>query len=122
MEAACPECLTGGLVFRDHFALKHLDHHYTSLDLTGMSKMTFFLGFLGKSEFPHDFVLIQDDIFFETPDLVDFWKENRKVKFVGVFVHEKERPYTDEEWEKLKSVDWLELDPPQMNQWLKRKE
>jgi len=120
VDITCPECMTGGLVFNDHWALQHLDYHHTALDLSGLSKATFFLGFLGKKEVPHDFVLIQDDILFEQPDLVDFWKNTRKVKFVGVFVYKKDRPYTDEEWSKLEKVDWLELDPPQMRQYLKK--
>lgn len=45
----------------------------------------------------------------------------RKVKFVGVFAYNKERPYTAAERELLREVDWLELDPPQMKQYLKMK-
>jgi len=118
VKSACPECLVGGLVFNDHYALKRLDYQYTSLDLTTFSKLTFLVGFLGKEEFPHDFVLFQDDIFFANQELADYWKKVRKVKFVGVFVYKKDRPYTYEEWNKLEKVDWLELDPPQMNQKL----
>ncbi len=118
VEATCPECMTGGLVFNDHWALKHLDYHHTSLDLTGVSNITFFLGFIGKKEVPHDFVLIQDDILFLQPDLVEFWKNVRKVKFVGIFVYKKERPYTEEEWQKLEKIDWLELEPLQMHQYI----
>ncbi len=121
VKEACPECMVGGLVFNDHWGLKHLDYHHSSLDLTTLSRFTFFLGFLGKEESPHDFILIQDDIFFQHPELVDYWKNVRKVKFVGVFAHNKERPYTAAEWELLKKADWLELDPPQMNQYLKMK-
>ncbi|MBI5485177.1 MAG: hypothetical protein HY888_12040 [Deltaproteobacteria bacterium] len=121
VKAACNECLVGGLVFNDHYALKHLSYNYTSLDLTGISKLTYFLGFLGKEEYPHDFVLFQDDIYFKNPELLDYWKNVRKVKFVGVFVYNKERGYTDEEWNLLKKIDWLELDPPQMNQYLKNR-
>ncbi len=120
-KAACPECLAGGLVFNDHWGLKFLDHGYSSLDVTPISKATFFLGFLGKKEFPHDFVLIQDDIFFQKPELADYWKNTRKVKFVGVFVYNKERTYTEAEWALLKKVEWIELDPPQMNQYLQSK-
>ncbi len=122
VKAACPDCLVGGLVFNDHYALKYLDHRYSSLDLTTLSEWTFFLGFWGKKEFSHDFILIQDDIFFQHPELADYWKTVRKVKFVGVFTYNKERPYTAAEWELFKKVDWLELDPPQMNQYLKMKE
>lgn len=117
----CPECMVGGLVFNDHFALKYLEYQYTSLDLTILSEITYAIGFWGKEEYNHDFVLIQDDIFFQHPELVDYWKNVRKVKFVGVFAHNKQRPYTKEEWELLKKVDWLELDPPQMKQYLQMK-
>jgi len=119
VKAACPDCLVGGLVFNDHYALKYLDHRYSSLDLTTLSECTFFLGFWGKKEFPHDFILIQDDIFFQHPELVDYWKTVRKVKFVGVFVYNKELPYTAAQWELLRKADWLELDAPQMKQYLK---
>ena len=122
VKAVCPRCLVGGLVFNDHYDLKYLDHHYSSLDLTTLSEWTFFLGFWGKKEFAHDFILIQDDIFFQHPGLADYWKNVRKVKFVGVFTYNKERPYTAAEWDLLRKVDWLELDPPQMNQYLKMKE
>jgi len=122
VKTACPACLLGGLVFNDHYALKYLDHRYSSLDLTTLSEWTFFLGFWGKKEFFHDFILIQDDIFFQHPELFEYWQNIRKVKFVGVFVYNKERPYTTEEWELLRKVDWLELDPPQMEQYLKMKE
>jgi glycerophosphoryl diester phosphodiesterase len=118
VKAACPECMVGGLVFNDHFALKHLDYEHTSLDLTILSKITYLFGFWGKKEFNHDFVLIQDDIFFAHPELVDYWKDVRKAKFVGVYVYNKSRGYTEKEWDLLKKVDWLELDPPQMNQYL----
>jgi hypothetical protein len=119
VDESCPECMTGGLVFNDHFALKHLDYHHTSLDLNGFSKMTFFVGFLGKGEYPHDFVLIQDDILISHPELIDYWKLERKVKFVGAFVYNKERSYTEKEWEVLRRADWLELDPLQMEQKIK---
>lgn len=119
VKISCPECMTGGLVFNDHWALKYLDYHHTSLDITGLSKVTFFLGFLGKKESPHDFVLIQDDIFFQQPELAEYWRKARKVKFVGVFVYKKERPYSDEELQKLKETDWLELEPVQIQQYLK---
>lgn len=121
LKAACPECMVGGLVFDDYYALKFLDYKYSLLDVTTLGKFTFFLGFLGKKEFPHDFILIQDDIFFKHPDLVDYWKNVRKVKLVGVFAYNKERLYTAAEWELLEKVDWMELDPPQMNQYLKMK-
>ncbi|PKN18818.1 MAG: hypothetical protein CVU71_08450 [Deltaproteobacteria bacterium HGW-Deltaproteobacteria-6] len=121
LKAACPECLVGGLVFNDHWGLQFLSYKYTSLDITPISKATFFLGFLGKKEYPHDFVLIQDDIFFEQPDLVDYWKNTRKVKFVGVFVHNKTRSYDVAQWNLLKKVDWIELDPPQMRDYLEMK-
>lgn len=119
VKVTCPECLVGSLVFNDHYALKYLDHRYSSLDLTTLSECTYFLGFWGKKEFSHDVILIQDDIFFQHPELAYYWKTVRKVKFVGVFVYNKERFYTAAEWELLKKVDWLELDPPQMNQYLK---
>lgn len=118
VEQSCPECLTGGLVFKDHFALRYLDCHYTSLDLPAYSRMAFFLGFPGKKETPHDFVLIQDEILFSRPDLIDYWKTARGVKFVGIFVSGKADPYSENEWQLLKKADWLELDPPQMRQWL----
>ena len=121
LKAACPECMVGGLVFDDHYALRFLDYKYSSLDVTTLGKFTFFLGFLGKKEFPHDFILIQDDIFFKHPELVDYWKNVRKVKLVGVFVYQKERAYTAAEWEMLKKADWMELDSPQMTQYLKMK-
>lgn len=121
LKTACPECLVGGLVFNDHFALRFLNYHYSSLDITTLGKFTFFLGFLGKQEYPHDFVLIQDDIFFEQPELVDYWKKTRKVKFVGVFVYNKEHAYDVAQWNLLKKVDWIELDPPQMKQYLMMK-
>jgi glycerophosphoryl diester phosphodiesterase len=121
LKAACPELLVGGLVFDDHYALRFLDNSYSALDVTNFGKYTFFLGFLGKKEFPHDFILIQDDIFFIHPELVDYWKNIRKVKFIGVFVYNKVRLYTTDEWELLKNVEWMELDPPQMNQYLKMK-
>ncbi len=121
VKAVCSDCLVGGLIFNDHYALKYLDHRYSSLDLTTLSELTFFLGFWGKKEFSHDFILIQDDIFFQHPELADYWRNVRKVKFVGVFVYNKEWTYTDAEWEMLKKVDWLELDPPQMDKYLKMK-
>jgi len=121
VKVTCPECLVGSLVFNDHYALKYLDHRYSSLDLTTLSECTYFLGFWGKKEFSHDFILIQDDIFFRHPELADYWKTARKVKFVGVFVYNKERTYTALEWALLRKVDWLELDPPQMNQYLNMK-
>jgi hypothetical protein len=121
LKIACPECMVGGLIFDDHYALKFLDYKYSLLDVTTLGKFTFFLGFLGKEEYPHDFILISDDIFFKHPGLVDYWKNIRKVKFVGVFVYEKERLYTATEWELLKKVDWIELDPPQMIQYLNMK-
>lgn len=121
IKAACPECMVGGLVFNDHFALKHLDYHHTSLDLTTLSEITYLFGFWGKKEFNHDFVLIQDDIFFAHPELADYWKNVRKAKFVGVLVYNKNRGYTEKEWELLKKADWLELDPLQMNQYLQMK-
>jgi len=113
--------MVGGLVFNDHWGLKYLDHHYSSVDITPLSKITFFLGFLGKKEFPLDFILIQDDIFFKEPELVNYWKNVRKVKFVGIFVYNKERLFTVAELKLLKKVEWLELDPPQMSQYLKTK-
>lgn len=121
VKAACQDCMIGGLVFNDHYALKHLDYRYTSLDLTAISKLTYFFGFLGKKEYPHDFVLLQDDIYFKNPELLDYWKNSRKVKFVGVYVYDKNSGYTDDEWKLLKKIDWLELDPPQMNQYLKNR-
>ncbi len=121
VKAACPDCLVGGLIFNDHFILKYLDYRHSSLDLTTLSEWTFFLGFWGKKEFSHDFILIQDDIFFAHPELADYWKTVRGVKFIGVFVYNKDRTYTAAEWELLKKVDWLELDPPQMKQYLKMK-
>lgn len=127
VKAACPECLVGGLVFDDHWSLQFLSHKYTSLDLTLLSKFTFFLGFLGKEKYPHDFVLIQDSILLQEPELIDYWKKERKVKFVGVYVYEpdhslpyKKSIFTDDEWKILRRVDWLELDPPQMEQYLNR--
>lgn len=116
IESTCPECLTGGIIFDDHWALKYLDHRYTSLDVNLIGKLTYVLGFLGKKTYPHDFVLIQDDILFAEPYLIDYWKNVRNVKFVGVFVYKKDRPYTEKEWKVLSVTDWLELDPPQMNQ------
>jgi glycerophosphoryl diester phosphodiesterase len=121
LKTACPECHVGGLVFNDHWGLQFLSHEYTSLDITPISKATFFLGFLGKEQVPVDFVLIQDDIFFKNPELIDYWKNTRKVKFVGVFAYNKARGYTAAEWDLLKKVDWMELDPPQMNQYLQMK-
>lgn len=121
LKAACPECLVGGLVFNDHYALKFLDYHYSSLDVTTFGKLTFFLGFPGKEEFTHDFILIQDDIFFEHTDLIDYWKNTRNVKFVGVFVYNKNRSYDVAQWNLLKKVDWIELDPPQMKDYLEMK-
>lgn len=128
VKAACPECLVGGLVFDDHWSLQFLSHKYTSLDLTLLSKFTFFLGFLGKEKYPHDFVLIQDSILLQKPELIDYWKKERKVKFVGVYVYEfdhslpfKKKIFTDDEWKILKRADWLELDPPQMQQYLIQK-
>lgn len=121
LKTTCPECMVGGLVFNDHWGLQFLSHEYSSLDITPISKATFFLGFLGKKQVHHDFILIQDDIFFNNPELVDYWKNVRKVKFVGVFVYNKERGYTDAEWTLLKKVDWIELDPLQMNQYMQTK-
>jgi glycerophosphoryl diester phosphodiesterase len=121
LKAVCPECMVGGLVFNDHWGLRFLSHHYSSVDITPISIFTFFLGFLGKKEHPLDFILIQDDIFFANPDLAEYWKKSRKVKFVGVFTYNKDRGYTDAEWTLLQKVDWIELDPPQMNQYLRRK-
>ncbi len=120
VDESCPECYTGGLIFNDHYALKYLDYTHSSLDLTTLSKMTYLLGFWGKKQYHHDFILIQDDILIANPDLVDYWKKIRGVKFVGVFVYEKERPYSDKEWKVLKTADWLELDPPQMQQLLNK--
>ena len=122
VKASCPECLVGGLVFSDHCVLKYMDNRYSSLDLTTLSECTFFLGFWGKKEFSHDFILLQDDIFFQHPELADYWRNVRKVKFVGVFVYNKERTYTAAEWELFRKADWLELDPLQMEQYLKMKE
>jgi hypothetical protein len=76
---------------------------------------------LGKKAYPLDFVLIQDDIFFKNPELADYWKNKRHVKFVGVFAYNKNRAYTNAEWALLKKVDWIELDPPQMRQYIKMK-
>ena len=128
VKEACPECLVGGLVFDDQWALQFLSEKYTSLDLTTLSKLTFFLGFLGKKEYPHDFVLIQDSILLKKPELIDYWKNVRKVKFVGAFAHEhdhtqpyKKKLFTEGEWKILKRADWLELDPPQMRQYLEMK-
>ncbi|HBJ75559.1 MAG: hypothetical protein PHH96_05150 [Smithellaceae bacterium] len=121
LKTACPECLTGGLVFNDHWALRFLSDKYCSLDITPVSQWTFFLGFLGKKAYPLDFVLIQDDIFFKNPELADYWKNKRHVKFVGVFAYNKNRAYTNAEWALLKKVDWIELDPPQMRQYIKMK-
>ncbi len=128
VKAACPECLVGGLVFDDHWALQFLSSENTTLDLTGVSWATFFLGFLGKEEYSHDFVLIQDSIVLKKPELIDYWKKERKVKFVGVFAHEfdhkkpyKEKLYTEDEWKVLRKADWLELDTPQMGQYLNMK-
>jgi len=45
----------------------------------------------------------------------------RKAKFVRVFVYNKNRRYTKKEWELLKKVDSLELNPPQMKQTLRMK-
>lgn len=121
VKETCPECMAGGLVFDDHWALKHLDPRYTTLDLSPLSRATFFLGFLGKRKYSHDFVLIQDDILLDRPELADYWRNTRGVKFVGVFTYEKTRPYTMEEWEILQSADWLEIDPVQMRQYLELK-
>ncbi|MEE9910166.1 MAG: hypothetical protein K4571_00450 [Deltaproteobacteria bacterium] len=121
LKAACTKCLVGGLVFNDHWGLQFLSYKYSSVDITPISKATFFLGFLGKKEHPLDFILIQDDIFFKNPELVDYWKNTRKVKFVGVFTYNKDRGYTDAEWTLLKKAEWIELDPPQMNQYLQMK-
>ena len=119
VESACPECMTGGLVYNDHWALKHLDYHHTTLDLNTFSRMTFFLGFLGKNEVSHDFVLIQDDIVILHPELIGYWKNVRNVKFVGAFAHNKTREYTEKEWAVLKKCDWLELEPKQIRQYMK---
>jgi glycerophosphoryl diester phosphodiesterase len=120
VKKSCHECLTGGLVFNDHFALQYLDPKYTSLDLTALSKATFLLGFWKKEDFKHDFVLIQDGILLSRPELIDYWKNERKVKFVGMFTYDKRVPYNDEEWKILRRADWLELEPCQMDQWLKQ--
>ena len=71
--------------------------------------MTYLLGFWGKKQYHHDFILIQDDILIAHPELVDYWKKVRGVKFVGVFVYEKERPYSNAEWNVIKTADWIEL-------------
>ncbi len=125
VKAACPECLVGGLVFDDHRILKFLSSKNTSLDLAWYSMATFLLV---KREYPHDFVLIQDSIVLKNPELIEYWKTVRKVKFVGVFAYEpngslpyKKKLFTDDEWKILKKADWLELDPPQMQQYLKMK-
>jgi len=120
VEESCPECMTGGLIFNDHWALKRLDHRYSSLDLSALSKAGFFIGFPGKKIFQHDFILIQDDILFAEPELVRYWKDKRGVKFVGAYIYNKERAYTDKEWEILKSVDWMEMDKPQIEQFLEK--
>ena len=114
----CPDCMVGGLVFNDHWALKLLNPHYSSLDLSPMSKATFLFGYLFKKEFSHDFVLIQDDILFQQPELAAYWRNTRHVKFVGVFTYEKFRPYSEQEWQILQTADWLEIDPVQMNQYM----
>jgi hypothetical protein len=75
---SCQECLTGGLVFNDHFALQYLDPKYTSLDLTAFSKATFLFGFWGKEDFKHDFVLFQDSIILSNPKLLDYWKNEKE--------------------------------------------
>ena len=121
LKAVCPECMVGGLVFNDHWGLQFLSCKYSSVDITPISKATFFLGFLGKEKHPLDFILLQDDIFFKNPELVEYWKNSRKVKFVGVFVYNKDRGYTEEEWTLLQKADWIELDPPQMKQYLQKK-
>ncbi|MGC9975188.1 MAG: hypothetical protein ABSC57_00510 [Syntrophales bacterium] len=113
--------MVSGLVFNDHFALKHLDYHDTSLDLTVLSELAYLLGFWGEREFSHDFVLIKGNIFFAHPELGNYWKTVRKAKFVRVFVYNKNRRYTKKECELLKKVDSLELDPPQMKQTLRMK-
>jgi len=121
VEKTCPECLTGGLVFKDHWLLRYLDYTCTSLDLAQNSIFANLLPFVAMKMFPHDFVLVQDDILFAQPELMEYWRNNRKVKFVGVFVYEKERGYTDAEWQILNKADWLELDPLQMRQYEKYK-
>lgn len=122
VKTSCPECMIGGLIFNDHWALKSLDYQHSSLDLTAFSKMTFFLGFLGKEEFPHDFILIQDDIFFNEPGLIDYWRNVRKVKYVGVFTYNKKELYTEDEIQKLQTVDWLEIDKNQIEQIMKARQ
>jgi len=89
-----------------------LAHEYEMKRTTGMK---------GKFFDQKDFVLVQDDIVFSQPALIEYWRNVRKVKFVGVFVYEKERGYTDAEWQILKKADWLELDPLQMRQREERK-
>jgi glycerophosphoryl diester phosphodiesterase len=121
VKKTCPECMTGGLVYNDHWALKYLDYHHTTLDLGSFSKATFFLGFLGKGEYPHDFVLIQDEILVKHPELIDYWKNVRHVKFVGAFSHNKERGYDENEWKVLRKADWLELEPAQIRQYIDMK-
>jgi len=118
IKSACVKCLVGGLVFDHHWVMMFLSHHNSTLDISTLGKILFFLGFPFKNEFSHDFVLIHDDVLFSNPDLPDYWRKTRNVKFVGVYVYEKNRPYTKEEWEKLSKADWLELDPPQMSQKL----
>ncbi|MDX8393834.1 MAG: hypothetical protein R8K21_04525 [Mariprofundales bacterium] len=119
VEDSCPECLTGGLVFDDHFALQFLANEYTSLDISTIGRILFFFGFPCKDEYKHDFVLIQDDIFLQHPELSNYWKTQRGVKFVGVYTYGKaQKAYTDAEWAILQQADWLELDPIQMQQYL----
>ena len=120
LRKSCPECLMGGEIYQRHWALRYLDHGHTTLDLTTLSEITFFLGFLGKKNFHHDFVLIPDDLVFHHPEVMDIWRRERAVKFVGVYVFEKQRPYSADEWRILEKADWLELDPPQMNQYIER--
>lgn len=120
VKETCPDCLVGGLVFNDHWALKRLNPRYTSLDLSPISKATFLTGYLFKKEFPHDFVLIQDDILFRLPEIAVYWRDVRHVKFVGVFTYEKSRHYSDQEWQILQTADWLEIDPIHMHQYMKR--
>ncbi len=117
VKEACAECQTGGVVYKDHFALQFLDPAYSTLDLTGFSRATFFLGFIGKKRFPHDFVLLQDEVLFSRPELINYWKEKRKVRFVGVFSSGETRDYSEQEWVILRNADWLELDPQQMKQY-----
>lgn len=118
LKTTCAHCLTGGVVFQDHWALRFLDPQYSALDLADATKVGFFLGFPDKEMVRHDFVLIHDTIFFDAPEIADQWRDQRGVQFVGIFTQGDHGVYSEEQWRLIreKNILWLELSPDHIGQ------